>query len=40
MMFVEVEPRVGIADTRCPDCGQFDPETVKRVTIEREVVEK
>lgn len=33
----EVEPRLGLADTRCPECGQFDPDTIKRVTNEYRV---
>lgn len=35
----EVEPEIGLAITRCPDCGQHDPRTVDRVTIERVVAD-
>lgn len=34
----EVEPAVGLAETKCPDCGRFDPRTIRRVTVERRVV--
>ena len=34
----EVEPDLGLAFNRCPDCGQHDPKTIDRVTISRELV--
>lgn len=33
----EVEPEVDIIDSNCPECGQLNPTTIKRVTIERVV---